>query len=579
MTSIKTTRYLISALGCGAALTVTCAFAEQVPGAQTEDPARRPVQPAKPPPPDLMRVAPGVSAVAPVMSDRGSTIQVSQFSFSGNAAQSAETLAPLVKSYLGRPLTLTQLNEAADVIQRHYKAKGWFLAQAYIPAQTPSNGVVEIAVLEGSIDTLTVNVAPDAPIRAAYAQRLIAASLRSGQTITENSLEGPLLLLRDLPRVDAKSVINPGTVPGTASITVNLVKDPDASIIGGRIEIDNYGSPSSGARRLGGELDVNNPFGLGDALSLRGFAASEHGNVFGRAGYTVPVGSGGARVGVSAARLDYVLGKSFESIGPNGVANVYSANATYPLLRSRNSNMLAQLLVERKDLEDRTKVPFSSDKQRLTSARLQLSGDVRDQHAGFTQFSISATSGKLREDDPLRVANDELTYRTEGSFAKYLLSVQRLQQLTPGVHALLSVSGQLASKNLTSAEKYSIGGDSTVRAFPVGTLIGDQGYVATAELRWAPAALKSDRLDLAGILFYDVGQVTRNHDNSNALIHVEANKPRVAGYGIGLNLGYGAHFLFKASVAWQAKRLDPTDPAALAAGTGARAWAQASYAF
>lgn len=579
----RTSRSLMSAMGCGAALTVSCAFADQVPGTQLEAPAR-PAQPSKPAPTHLLQLAPNALPAipaAPVMRDTGARIALSQFRFSGNAAQPSPTLAALLAAYVGRVLTLAELNEAAEVVQRHYRAHGWFLAQAYVPAQLPANGVVEIAVLEGRIDTLTVNVAPDAPIRADYARQLIAAVLHPGQTITESVVERPLLLLRDLPRVDAQSVINPGTVPGSASITVNLARDPDAALLNGRIELDNYGSRASGANRLGAELNVNNPYGQGDALSLKAVVASEHGNTFGRADYSVPVGAGGARIGVSVARLDYVLGQAFDSIKPNGIANVYSAHARHPLLRSKSRNLQAQLLLERKELEDRTTAPFSSDRQRLTSGTVRLSGEARDALAGVTLASVSATSGTLRENDPLRVINDALTHRTEGRFAKYLVSVQRLQHLVPGLHAMLSASGQLANKNLTSAEKYAIGGDSTVRAYPLGALIGDHGYSATAELRWAPAALQRERLDLAAIVFYDIGQVTRNHDNSNAQVAVAANTARISGVGTGLQLGYGAHFLFKVAVAWQAKKLAPSDPAASAsaAGRGARALAQLGYVF
>ncbi|MDL2358402.1 MAG: ShlB/FhaC/HecB family hemolysin secretion/activation protein [Pseudomonadota bacterium] len=572
---------MISALGCGAALTVTCAFADQVPGAQTEEPARKPALPAKPAPADLVRVAPSADAGAPVMTDSGVSIAVAQFRFSGNASQPEQLLAPLLTRYVGKSLTLAQLNEAADVIKRHYRAKGWFLAQAYIPAQQPANGIVEIAVLEGRIDRLTVNVAPDAPISADYANRLVAAHLQSGQTITETGLEAPLLLLRDLPRVDAKSVINPGSVPGTASIAINLVKDPDVRVISGRVDLDNYGSKVTGSTRLGAEVNLNNPYGLGDSLSLRGFVASQSGNAFGRAGYNLPVGAGGARVGVSLARLDYVLGNLFAVLKPNGVANVLSANIDYPLRRGRNSNLYTQLMLERKNLEDRTTSPFSSDKHALTSARFQLSGDARDDFAGVTVFNVSLAAGKLHDDDPVRVANDALGLQTEGNFAKLLFSVQRLQQLLPGLHGMFSASGQYTNKNLTSAEKFSIGGDSTVRGFPVGTLVGDQGATATAELRWTPAALKFDRLDLAGVAFYDIGRVTRNHDNSRDLNPI--NTSTISGYGVGFNIAYGYSFLFKLSVAWPVKGLEQFD---VASGTrinepksGARAWALASYAF
>jgi hemolysin activation/secretion protein len=251
------------------------------------------------------------------------------------------------------------------------------------------------------------------------------------------------------------------------------------------------------------------------------------------------------------------------------------------LLRSRNSNVVAQLLLEHKDLEDRTTLPFSSDKHKLTSGRFQLSGDMRDDMAGVTVYSASLTGGRLHQDDPDKVAIDDLTFQTEGNFVKYLYSVQRLQQFMPGLHGMFSVSGQHTNKNLTSAEKFSIGGDSTVRAFPVGALVGDQGYTATAELRWTPAALTFDQLEMAGVLFYDYGRLTRNHDNSQ--VQALINKASISGYGVGLNLGYGPRFLFKVSVAWPLKGIEAVNPLTQAVFTqpkpGARAWAQASFAF
>jgi hemolysin activation/secretion protein len=571
MQAVKKTRYLVSALGCGAALSMSCAWAGQVAGSQTGDPARQPVQPLKAAPDDLVQVAPG--AAQPALVDAGTRIAVSQFRFTGNDSQSSDKLAPLVASDLGKTLTLAELNNAANAIKSHYRANGWFLAQAYIPAQTPAGGVVEIAVLEGRIGTLMVNVAEDAPIRAAYAERLVSTFLRSGQTITETGLEGPLLLLRDLPRVDAKSVINPGSVPGTADIVVNLVKDPDVRRINGRIELDNFGGKVSGSTRLGAEVNLNNPYGWGDSLSLRGYLANEGGNTFGRIGYILPVGPRGARLGINIARLDYVLGKLFEALKPNGVANVFAANVSYPLLRSRNNNLVVQLVAERKNLEDRTTLPFWSDKHSLTSGRFQLSGDLRDSMAGLTVYSASVTGGRLHEEDPIKVAIDDLTYQTEGKFRKYLYSLQRLQQFSPSLHGMFSVSGQHANKNLTSAEKFSIGGDGTVRAYPVGYLVGDQGYTATAELRWNPAALTAGQLEMSGTTFYDFGNIIRNHDNSRVLEAL--NQSSISGYGVGLNLGYGPRFLFKVSVAWQQKGKD----AITGFRPGPRALAQASYAF
>jgi hypothetical protein len=49
----------------------------------------------------------------------------------------------------------------------------------------------------------------------------------------------------------------------------------------------------------------------------------------------------------------------------------------------------------------------------------------------------------------------------------------------------VKLRGQWADTNLTSSEKFSLGGNDAVRAYPTGEAPGDRGWLATAELRYA----------------------------------------------------------------------------------------------
>jgi hemolysin activation/secretion protein len=562
MTRLKLT-LLLSVLGGWAAVVAVPAFSQQLPGAipgtQTDDVMPRPT--SKPPEKSLIQVQPEVLQAPVAAPGAGAAITVTRFTFSGNTSQSQEQLAPLVAAFAGKALTLDQLNEAAGAIRRHYRDHGWFLAQAYIPVQAIKDGVVDIAVLEGRIDKVTIKVHPDAPVSAAYAEKLAAAFLQPGQAITENGIERPLLLLRDVPRIDTESVIDPGSTLGSASITVNVVKDESAPVISGQVELDNFGSRFSGRNRLGAEINVNNPYGLGDQLSLRGFIADTGGNAFGRAGYSLPVGSWGTRVGASIARLEYVLGEELAVFEPYGVANIFSANVSHPLIRSKYNNLYGQLIVERKNLTDRTTAPVSSETSSISSLRLQVNGDAHDSLAGLNLYSISLMHGSVSLDNPDRRSLDQDILsgpHTEGSFAKLAYSIQRLQQVMPNVQAMLSLSGQLSNKNLAGAEKFAVGGAGTVRAFPVGELIGDTGYAATAEVRYAVPQLKVGNLDVVGTLFYDFGHVTKNHDNRR--INASNNERSISGYGIGVNFGYGEKHLLKLAVAWPGAGISENEP-------------------
>lgn len=502
------------------------------------------------------------------------TIPVSSFRFAGNASQADATLSALLIGFVNTPLTLVQLDEAAAIVRDYYRSRGWILAQSYIPPQPFENGVVEIAILEGRIDKITMTVAADAPVSQDYASGLLAHYLRTGEAVTGAALETALLLVRDVPRVDATSQIAPGDQFGGAVINVQVTRDQFAPVVSGRVEIDNYGNSTSGALRLGGALDLNNPYGGGDHLSLQGFLANSSGNSFGRIAYGRLVGPSGSRVTASAARLDYALGKEFLALKPSGVGNIYAISIAEPIRRARSGNLYAELFLEKKTVVDRIGATATSEERGVSSARLQLAGDVGDGWSGASEYAVNLMRGKLRIDDPAQFALDQdnaIGARTAGSFLKLTYQLQRRQAFGASLEGVLRISGQAATANLHSSEKFAIGGEGRVRAFSADEALGDAGYIATAELQCAPAQLRIGKVAMSNALFYELGSVTKHHDN-NVLRDV-ANKRRIAGYGVSMNLGYGGNFLISVALAWQHHGAFDAQ-----AAHGARVWAKASYA-
>jgi hemolysin activation/secretion protein len=116
---------------------------------------------------------------------------------------------------------------------------------------------------------------------------------------------------------------------------------------------------------------------------------------------------------------------------------------------------------------------------------LGLSGNHRDHFGGggSTLFSVGATLGDLDIRSSADRAVDRSTAHTNGQYGKLQAGLARLQRLTDSLSLYASVRGQLASKNLDSAEKMQLGGAYGVRAYPEGEGYGDEGYVASAEAR------------------------------------------------------------------------------------------------
>jgi hemolysin activation/secretion protein len=178
---------------------------------------------------------------------------------------------------------------------------------------------------------------------------------------------------------------------------------------------------------------------------------------------------------------------------------------------------------------------------------LGLSGNHRDHigGGGSTLFSIGATLGDLDIRGSAERAIDRTTARTDGRYGKLQAGVARLQRLTDSLSFYAAVRGQLASKNLDSAEKMQLGGAYGVRAYPEGEGYGDEGYLATAEARLQLPRLIPVPGDFQLFGFVDAGAVkfARNPWFTGP------NVARRSGVGAGLSWTSPNNFLVKATYA------------------------------
>ena len=62
-------------------------------------------------------------------------IQVDKFILSGNSLFDDSVLLGVIGKYTGTPITIEDLYEAADDLQRFYRQQGYLLASVYVPAQ------------------------------------------------------------------------------------------------------------------------------------------------------------------------------------------------------------------------------------------------------------------------------------------------------------------------------------------------------------------------------------------------------------------------------------------------------------
>lgn len=486
-----------------------------------------------PPSPALELQAPVLDG-PPAAAD-GPTVHVSAFRITGNKAVAEAELQALLADLTGRTLSLGELQAATQRLSAHYRAQGYPLARAYLPAQEVADGIVELAVLEGRYGEVQVEN-PAGLGGAAFAP---LEALTPGAAVRAAPLERSLLLLADIPGVEVDATLRPGASVGATDLIVNVLPGPRLT---GSVDLDNHGGRYTGAWRLGGTLNLNNPLYLGDALSLR-VMASEEAQQYLRAGYQVPVGRWGTRLGAAYSYMDYELGEDFADLDAEGTARIASLYATQPLRRSRALSLYATLQYDDKRLKDEVKLFGSRNDKDVAVWIASLTGDSRDGFAGggVNSFSLSYAAGDLGLNSPLERLQDSLTARSHGSFSRVNLALLRLQRL-PVERLSLStrLQGQWSDDNLDSSEKFSLGGAYGVRAYPQGEAAGDRGWLANLDLNYALAPAWQ-----AG-LFADYGRVSLNAQPWTT----DTNHRELSGAGVSTRWTRGA-WRVDASAAWR----------------------------
>ncbi len=505
-----------------------------------------------PPAPIPQKIAPKIevgprSAPAIPESDRVKII-VKSLKVTGAQVYSEADLLAVTGFKPGSELSLSDLRGMAARIADYYHRNGYFVAQAYLPAQDIKDGAVTIAVIEGHYGKITLrnqsNLSND------LANGLLDG-LNSGDPVTSAPLESRLLLLSDLPGVNVKSTLVPGASVGASDLIVDVTPGPRVS---GEVDADNAGNYYTGEYRLGATVNLNNLAGHGDVASLRAMTSGSGLN-YARASYQMQFGK--ATAGVAYSYLKYKLGHEFEPLDANGTAKIATIYGSYPLIRSRNNNLYAGLAYDDKTFQDRMDAPSPSlvTDKKAHVLMPSLYGNHRDNFGGggLTSYSLTWFSGVIDITGssgliPTALETDAAGPQTNGHYDKLGYSANRLQSVTESISLYAGISGQVASKNLDISEKMELGGMYGVRAYPEGEAYADEGYLLTLEVRKQLPRLSERQLGQVQLIgFVDTGSVTMNKNPWAS----GPNRRTMSGAGGGINWSDTNNFMVRAYYAFK----------------------------
>jgi len=421
----------------------------------------------------------------------------------GNYSLPTSEWAEPLSRFRGREITLQEVQALATKIEADYRRRGYVTTVVYIPPQKLENKTLTIQVVEGKMGELIIEGnrwVSESRIRSRW-------NIPKGAPLQYKEMQAALRNLNRNPDCAVQAILFPGKETGTTDIHLK-VRDRFPLHFG--TSWDDYGVQSTGHKRTGLSLRWTD-FLIPDASLLGGVILGAHFQAtYGQ--YLVPLNRYGtsAIFGFSASQAK--PSQSYKAQDIFGTSKTYSPGLRQLLYSSASLESYAEAGFDFKDshTQDITGVR-RKDRLRVPYADLSLRYLDRWGFAGGSQrFSFGVNGlGATSENNPYagRAGAKPNFFKYEGNLTRSLVMRNKLQML-------LKLNYQISPDKLLAQEELYLGGANTVRGYPEGDYLADQGLLSGVECRYPilsffPGELKIKkfdfRKDIEGTAFVDYG--------------------------------------------------------------------------
>lgn len=433
----------------------------------------------------------------------------------GNTVYDQKEVSSVYADKIGQTVSLADVYDMANQMTLKYRNDGYVLTQVVVPPQTIDGGIPRLKVVEGFIEKVIVQAGDKEGPEAVKTIKAYAGKIANSGPTNIKELERQLLIINDLPGVEARSILSPSkTTAGAADLLVIVERKPYDAMI----SVDNFGSRYLGPHQLSAAGTLNSVAGFNDALTAQFVITPEfdEGNelVHGSLGYSIPVGYWGTKFSVLASMTDTDPGYDLEQFEVHGRSDLLSLQVSHPFIRSRATNLHGRMTFDMRNVQSENNVaPERNDHVRALRAGLRY--EFLDQLLGTVSYNVADI--EISRGVPMFGASDKddanLT-RANGDphFTKAELELQRLHRLSTNFNLLLEGHAQVASDALLSSEEFGVGGINSGRGYDPSEIVGDHGISGRIEVQWKnPGNLQStygqylEKYQLYG--FWDGGRV------------------------------------------------------------------------
>ncbi|MGA7933700.1 MAG: ShlB/FhaC/HecB family hemolysin secretion/activation protein [Kovacikia sp.] len=442
-------------------------------------PPPEPPIPDRLPPPEQLLPAPTLPLPSEVVPPETSqTITVEQFRVTGSSVFTQADFDRVTAPYTKRPITIAELFQARSVVTQLYVDHGYITSGAYIPPQRLQAGIIEIRVVEGGLESITVT--GTRRLKPSYVQSRLDLATR--KPLNRNQLLEALQLLQLNPLIQSISAeLSAGTRPGENLLEVRVT---EAKTFNAQLLLNNGRVPSVGSFQQQLQLSEGNLLGFGDSL-IGSYSHTEGSNAFDFS-YTFPVSPRNATIRFSTGiSYNKVVEKPFDILEIESSSRYFELSFRQPIVQTPTHEIALGVTGTQQQNQATLlngEIPFpgrgADDQGRTSLAALRFFQEATwrssvEVIALRSQFSVGINGlGSTINPDP-----------PDSRFFAWRGQAQWVRLLAPDTLFLLRGDIQVANQALLPFEQFSLGGMDSIRGYRQDALLTDNGLFASAEVR------------------------------------------------------------------------------------------------
>jgi hemolysin activation/secretion protein len=382
----------------------------------------------------------------------------------------------IIKPHLNQCVGMSGIAEITRQISDWYIHQGYITSRAFITEQDLSQGELNISVLEGRLDKITLEGSSSSQLKMAFP-----------------GMEGGILNLRDIEqgmeqinrlRNDPVQIeIHPGEKSGYSIVNLTATPEFPLSV---SLNFDNSGQKSTGTGQFGGSLTANNVLGIADKWFISGGRSSDFSSTHDaqnvQAGLSIPYGYNLFDYSYSWSNYLSTIDNNGFGWASTGDSISHRFTTSRVLFRDGDIKTGASIglthQISNNSLND---VLLDSSSRKLTSLQFGLN-HTQKIFGGVATFNPTFSHGVSwlgAEEDNGK--NDDLP---KAGFKKWSLNGSFQLPVADDLWWLTSFYGQWSPDRLYGSERLTIGGESSVRGFKEQYLSGDNGGYWRNELNY-----------------------------------------------------------------------------------------------